>query len=178
MPRYAAFFSSINVGGNRLAMADLRWACEREGCENVETVVASGNLLFDFDERPSDGLEDMLGRMMAMRFEIDSFAAVRSGAEVRAAILGNPFATDGDAAKVHTLFLSGAVDPAAFALLQADQAGRGPERLGAGERCLFVDYPEGIGQSRLTNAFIERRLGVRGTARNLSSLARIAEKMG
>ena len=58
MPRYVAFFGSINVGGNRLTMADLRYAFEREGFENVETVVASGNVLFDFDERPTDGLED------------------------------------------------------------------------------------------------------------------------
>ena len=47
MPRYVAFFGSINVGGNRLTMADLRWAFEREVLGQVETVVASGNVLFD-----------------------------------------------------------------------------------------------------------------------------------
>ena len=62
MPRYVAFFGSINVGSNRLTMADLRWAFEREGFENVETIVASGNVLFDFDERPTDGLEELLDR--------------------------------------------------------------------------------------------------------------------
>jgi len=34
-----------------------------------------------------------------------------------------------------------------------------------------------VGSSKLTAAFIERRLGCRGTARNLRSLARIAERM-
>ena len=42
MTRYLALFGSINVGGNRLKMADLRYAFEREEFENVETVVASG----------------------------------------------------------------------------------------------------------------------------------------
>ena len=57
MPRYVAFFGSINVGGNRLTMADLRAAFEAEDFANVETVVASGNVLFDFPERPTRGLE-------------------------------------------------------------------------------------------------------------------------
>jgi uncharacterized protein (DUF1697 family) len=176
MPRYIAFFSSINVGSNRLTMADLRYAFEREEFENVETVVASGNVLFDYDERPSQGLEDLLGHMMAERFDIDSFAAVRSVAEVREAVEGNPFAA-AEADKVHTLFLSGEPDGEAFARLAADHGARGPERLAIGPRSLYIDFVNGVGQSRLTNAFVERRLGLRGTARNMRSLRRILEKM-
>jgi uncharacterized protein (DUF1697 family) len=176
MPRYIAFFASINVGGNRLSMADLRHACAREELEDVETVVASGNLLFSFDERPSDGLEDMLAHLMADRFDIESFAAVRSRDELAAAIAAEPFA-DGADNLVHTLFTERAVEPEAFARLVADYEGRGPERLASGERCLYVDYMAGAGNSRLTNGFIERRLGCRITARNRRSLARILAKM-
>jgi uncharacterized protein (DUF1697 family) len=176
MPRYIAFLGSINVGSNRLTMADLRYAFEREEFENVETVVASGNVLFDYDERPTQGLEDLLAHMMAERFDIETFAAVRNVAELREAVEGNPFAA-GDSARVHTLFLSGEPDGAAFARLAADHALRGPERLAMGPRSLYIDFVNGVGQSRLTNAFIERRLGVRGTARNMRSLRRILEKM-
>jgi uncharacterized protein (DUF1697 family) len=176
MPRYIAFLGSINVGSNRLTMADLRYAFEREEFENVETVVASGNVLFDYDERPTQGLEDLLAHMMAERFDIETFAAVRNVAELREAVEGNPFVA-GDPARVHTLFLSGEPDGAAFARLAADHALRGPERLAMGPRSLYIDFVNGVGQSRLTNAFIERRLGVRGTARNMRSLRRILEKM-
>lgn len=178
MTRYVALFGSINVGANRLTMADLRHACEREGLENVETVVASGNLLFDHEERPSDGLEDMLAHLLADRFDIDSFAAVRSHAELAQAVAGNPFRDDGEENLVHTLFLSGAVDDANFQALCAAYAGRGPERLASGDRALYIDYVEGVGGSRLTNGFIERRLGCLGTARSMRSLAKILEKMG
>ena len=178
MPRYIAFFGSLNVGSaNRVAMADLRHAFEREGLENVETVVASGNLLFDFEDRPTDGIEDMLAWVLSDRFDIESFAAVRSRDEVRQAIEDNPFVSNGDEGKVHTLFLSAQPDPAAFAKLQADHARRGPERLASGDRALYIDYIEGAGNSRLTNAFIERRLGCKGTARNVRSLRRILAKM-
>jgi uncharacterized protein (DUF1697 family) len=175
--RYLALFGSINVGGNRLTMADLRHAFEGEGFENVETVVASGNVLFDYDERPTAGLEEMLAHLLRDRFDIASFAAVRSREELAGAISGNPFAADGEENLVHTLFLSGAVDADNFAALTAAYAGRGPERLASGDRALYIDYVDGVGGSRLTNAFIERRLGCHGTARNIRSLARILAKM-
>ncbi|HEY6868931.1 MAG TPA: DUF1697 domain-containing protein [Novosphingobium sp.] len=177
MTRYIAFFGSINVGSNRLTMADLRHAFAREGFEHVETVVASGNVLFEFAARPSAGLEELFAFMMADRFDITSYVAVRSGPELAEAVAANPFPA-GDEAKVHVLFLSGEPDPAALARLVADHAPRGPERIVAGRRVLYIDYVDGVGRSRLTNAFIERRLGLRGTARNLRSLKRILAKLG
>ena len=177
MTRYVALFGSINVGGNRLTMADLRHAFEREGFENVETVVASGNVLFDYDERPSDGLEEMLAYLLQDRFDIASFAAVRNREDLDEAISGNPFAADGAENLVHTLFLSAPVDPANFAALSAAYAVRGPERIASGSRALYVDYVAGVAGSKLTNAFIERRLACRSTARNIRSLKRILAKM-
>ena len=79
MPRYLALFGSVNVGGNRLTMADLRAAFEGEGFANVETVVASGNVLFDHAERPDEGLEEKLGLMMRERFGMSSEHDIRAG---------------------------------------------------------------------------------------------------
>jgi len=175
--RYAAFLGSINVGGNRLSMAELRHALEREDFVNVETVVASGNVLFDHDERPTRGLEEKLEYVLRDRFDMRSIAAVRSRDEVAAAIADNPFGADGEPNLVHTMFLESDADPAQFRVLLADHEGRGPERMALGDRALYIDYVAGAGQSRLTAPFIERRLGRRGTARNLRSLARILAKM-
>ena len=177
MPRYAAFFASMNVGGNRLKMTDLRDALEREDLEDVETVVASGNVLFSFDERPSDGLSEMLAFIVKDHFGFDSFAAVRSKDEVQASIMDNPFHGDGEDKLVHTMFLDGEADPAQFNVLMAAYEGRGPERIALGDRCLYIDYVEGVGNSRLTGPFIPRKLDRRGTARNMASLKRILDKM-
>ena len=35
-------------------------------------------------------------------------------------------------------------------------------------------YPEGMGKSKLTNALIERKLGVAGTARNWNTVLKLA----
>ncbi len=177
MARYVAFFGSMNVGGNRLTMAELRHALEREDFEAVETVVASGNVLFDHEERPTQGLSEKLAYVVKERFGFDCMVAVRSRDEVAAAITDNPFAAQGDAAHVHTHFLECQPKAEDFARMQADYAARGPEPVALGDRALFVDYVDGVGTSKLTGAFIERRLGCRGTARNMRSLARILEKM-
>lgn len=167
MTRYVALFGSINVGGNRVTMADLRWAFEREGLTGLETVVASGNLLFDYDDRPLDGLEDLFAHVMLDRFDIKSFVAVRDRAAIVQAVEGNPFTGIGKDELVHTLFLE----------RQPDQAMRGLEKLAIGERSIYIDFVGSVAESKLTSAFIERRLGCRGTARNVRSIARILSKM-
>ena len=177
MTRYVALFGSINVGGNRVTMADLRWAFEREGLTGLETVVASGNLLFDYDERPLDGLEDLFAHVMLDRFDIRSFVAVRDRAAMAQAVEGNPFTGIGKDNLVHTLFLERQPDQAAFDKLAADQAVRGLEKLAIGERSIYIDFVSSVAESKLTSAFIERRLGCRGTARNVRSIARILSKM-
>lgn len=178
MPRYVALLGSINVGGNRLSMAELREAFEREGIENVETVIASGNVLFDHDDRPIEGLAEMLAWIVRDRFDIDSMVAVLDAAGLRSAVEDNPFTGDGADGHVHTVFLDGEVDPAQFRVLVEDHKGRGPERLALGPRSLYIDYAAGVAGSRLTGPFLERRLGRRGTARNVRSLARILAKLG
>lgn len=179
MPCYVALFGSINVGGNRLTMADLRAAFEAEGFTNVETVVASGNVLFDHEARPDRGLEEKLSHMMRQRFAMKNVVLVRSRDALAATIAENPFADngpeDGGEKFVHTLFLEGPVDPAGFARLMADH--RGAERIAAGTSALHIDYCAGVSESRLVGAFIERRLGLKGTARNLRSMKRILSKM-
>jgi uncharacterized protein (DUF1697 family) len=175
--RYVALFAGMNVEGNRLKMADLRYAFEREEFAEVETVVASGNVLFSFDERPTDGLEELFAHMMRDRFDMTSFVAVRTAEEVRAAIEDNPFSGVGDDAMVHTHFLARQPSAEQFAALVADHASRGPEKLAPGNRSLFVDYGSVVAGSRLTGAFMAKRLGCAGTARDMRSLARIFDKM-
>lgn len=177
MARYVALLGSINVGGNRLTMADLRAAFESEGFSRVETVVASGNVLFDHDARPTPGLEEKLAFLMQDRFDMDSAVMVRSRDELAAALADNPFAGQNDDKIVHSMFLTAQPTQEQFDGMLRAWEGRGPERMALGDRALFIDYGPGVGSSRLTGAFLERRLGCKGTARNLRSIARIIAKM-
>src|SRR6478609_5507325 len=122
MARYVALIGSINVGGNRLLMTDLREALEREDFANVETVVASGNVLFDHDERPTDGLGEKIGHILAERFDIASTVVVLSREELAQALAESPFA-DGEDKLVHVHFLTGQPTQEQFDRLLADHKG-------------------------------------------------------
>jgi uncharacterized protein (DUF1697 family) len=176
--RYVALLGSINVGGNQLKMAELRAALEDEGFANVATVVASGNVLFDHAKAADAKLEAQIAGIVKDRFGIDTFAAVRSAAELEASLAGSPFAGKGEDKFVHVHFLTGQPDRAAFDKLAEDHEGRGREKLAPGTRARHVDYVDGAGNSKLTGDFIARRLGCKGTARNLRSIRRIVEAMG
>ncbi len=178
MARYVALFGSINVGGNRLTMADLRAAFEAEGFADVETVVASGNVIFSHPARPTRGLEEKLTLMVDDRFDMRCAALVRSRDELAAAIEGNPFAGTNEDKFVHTMFLDGQPTAAQFDALASDQRpGVSSERLALGDRALHIDYGDGVADSKLTMRLIERRLEHKGTARNMRSIARIIAKL-
>ncbi len=174
--RYVALLGSINVGGNRLKMAELKAALEDEGFEDVETVVASGNVLFGHARAGDATLEQEIASIVKDRFGIDSFAAVRTRDELAAAIADNPFGQDSEAKYVHTIFLDGPLDRAAFEAFARTYDG--PERLAAGGREFFVDFAEGVARSRLEPAMKKAKVVKRrATARNLRSLQRILDRM-
>jgi uncharacterized protein (DUF1697 family) len=174
--QYVALLGSINVGGNRLKMADLREALEREEFEDVETVVASGNVLFSHDERPSEGLAEKIAYIVRDRFGIDSFAVVRSRDELAASIADNPFREDGEPKYVHTIFLDQPLDREAFEAFAKSYPGS--ERLAPGEREFFVDFTQGVGRSKLDPAMARAKvIKGRATARNVRSLQRMLDKL-
>lgn len=176
MTQYVALLGSINVGGNRLKMDELTAALEAEGFQNVTTVVASGNVLFERHKAPDAALEHQIAQVIKDRFGINSFAAVRSKAELRSALEDNPFAKDGEHKFVHTIFLAEPLDRDPFEAFA--KAYDGPERLAAGTREFYVDYAEGVGRSKLDPAMTKAKVvKCRATARNLRSIARMLEKM-
>ena len=175
--RFVALLASVNVGGNRIRMDALRAALGDAGFRDVETVTASGNVLFSAKDGVEDGPGEEIAAVVERHFGFRPFVAVRDAVELAAAIKGNPFAGTDEDKLVHTHFLEHQPARDAFERLLADHRDRGPERLALGDRALYIDFVEGVAGSKLTGAFIAKRIGCRGTARNMRSLARILERM-
>ncbi len=180
MARVLAMLGSINVGGNRIKMADLKAALEKAGLKDVVTVAASGNVILTDDRDPAM-LEIQLESLVQDSFGFKSCAMVRTADEVRAAIEENPFhgtgPQHGSDKMVHSIFLSQQPDKSAVDALIVEHTKKGSERLALGDRVLYLDYVHGVGVSDLSNKFLERRLKVKGTARNMNSLKNILSKM-
>ncbi|MEM7780970.1 MAG: DUF1697 domain-containing protein [Pseudomonadota bacterium] len=181
MQTYLALLGSINIGGNRIKMVDLKEALAKEGFTEVTTVAASGNVILTSDSKPAM-LETQLEGIVEREFGFKSCAMVRTKAQVESAIHDNPFhgtgPEHGSDKMVHSIFLSAQPSQEAFDALLEEHKNKGSERLALGDRVLFLDYVHGVGVSDLSSKFLERRLRVKGTARNMNSLKNILAKMG
>jgi uncharacterized protein (DUF1697 family) len=90
-------------------------------------------------------------------------------------IARNPFPDEAKRtpALLQVIALKTAPAKSAVAALQAAIVGR--EVIAAGPRHLYAMYPDGAGQSRLTAAVIDAKLGTRCTARNWNTVLKLAE---
>ena len=92
-----ALLGSINIGGNRIKMADLREKLSARGFGAVETVAASGNVILSSDE-DAQTLADDLAAFVEGEFGITGFVVVRSVDEAVALLAGEPASVIGGAA--------------------------------------------------------------------------------
>ena len=177
MPRYVALLASINVGGNQVKMADLKAALTACGLDNVSTVTASGNVIFDHAKAADAALAKLIGDCVQERFGFRTFAAVRTAEELRDAVKESPFRAESEDKFVHIHFLEKTLDKDAYAGLLTAHEGKGVEKFGPGSAHVHIDFVDGVGNSKVTRPFLEKHLGAMGTARNLRSLERIIEAM-
>lgn len=168
-----ALLRAVNVGGRAAPMADLRAMLADLGFDAARSLLQSGNLVFRGEARGA-ALEAELERAFEARFGFASDVLVRTGDEWRAVIEANP--QPGMAARdpAHLLVMPLKAPPAAEALAALAAWNKGPETILATGRELYIAYPDGVGRSKLTNAVIERHLGVRGTARNWNTALKLA----
>jgi uncharacterized protein (DUF1697 family) len=170
-----ALLRAVNVGGRSVAMAELRTMLAELGCGNPRTLLQSGNAVFALKLRTSPAaVEAKLEAEALRRFGMTVAFMLRSAAEWDAIIARNPFpaAAKNDPAHLLLMALKGA--PSAAAIKALRDGYNGPETIHVSGHDAYLIYPEGIGRSKLTNALIERRLGVAGTARNWNTVLKLA----
>jgi uncharacterized protein (DUF1697 family) len=171
---YIALLRAVNVTGyNRVSMSDLVRFAGDLGLAGARTLLQSGNIVFQAGRQPSDRLERLLETDAEARLRIKTEFFVRTAAEWRIIVDGNPFTAEAarDPGHLVVMFLKGA--PAASQARALQSAIKGRERAVLAGKQAYIVYPDGIGRSKLTNVAIERCLGVRGTARNWNTVMKL-----
>lgn len=170
---HIALFRAVNVGGRKATSAELRALAEELGLADARTLLQSGNLVFR-SARAGAELEAEIERAFVGRFGFASDVLTRTSAEWRAALAANPHAEMAERDPSHLVVVALKSAPGSDAVAALQAAIQGPETVAAAGRELFIAYPAGIGDSKLTNIVIERRLGVRGTVRNWNTATKLA----
>jgi uncharacterized protein (DUF1697 family) len=163
---YVALLRGVNLlGVSTMRMADLTAIASELGLASPRTYIASGNLLF-VDGRSEDELRSVLEERLERHLGRAVRVMLRTAAELGEVVGRNPF-PDSPGNRVQAFFLN---DPPP-ADLAAAARNLDDERIGLGAREVYVAYGEkGIGRSRLRIPVAES-----GTARNMNTVARLAE---
>ena len=175
---YIAFLRAINVGGNNIVKMDrLRKLFEGEGYTNVETFIASGNVIFDGTGKTGSverAIEAMLKE--ALGYEVSTF--VRTGAELRALAAHDAFtpAAVTKATRFNVAFLARPLDAKGKKALMALKSR--VEDFHVHGREIYWLSQVMQSESEISNAVFEKILGQRSTVRGISTVRKMAEKYG
>ena len=177
MVTYIALLRGINVGGRReVPMARLRAVHERLGHANVATYIQSGNVVFDAEEG-SDGLAEMIGAAIAAEFGFEVPVMIRSATELEAVVAAGPFTGEHfDPARVGVAFLDRV--PGTEERLQLDADAIRPDEFEIIGREVHFHCPNGFSKTKLTNTFLEKKLGAAATSRNWKTVSILREMAG
>ncbi len=173
--RHAALLRGINVGGrNSVSMSDLVATFTSLGCADVRTYIQSGNVVF----RAPAGVLRVLVKRVTERILTETGLTVpvmlRSAAELVAVSRGNPFLRKGAETKaLHVLFLRDA--PPARRIAELDPLRSPPDAFEVRGREVYLSCPNGMGRTKLTNDYFDRRLDTIGTGRNWNTVLKLCE---
>jgi len=178
MARFVSLFRGINVGGNKPVRMDaLKELHESQGLQRVETYIQSGNVVFTSEDAIPAQLSRQIEEAFEHKFGFLSKVMVRSADEFNMTIENNPFKDQPmkETKWVVAMFL--ASEPISTALEDIQKTYSGPEELHITGHEVYIYYPQGIGPSKLTNTFLEKKLKTMGTARNWNTVLRLQKMM-
>ena len=179
MTRVVALLRAVNVGGTKaVAMPALCKLLTGLGFTDVKSLLQSGNVVFGCSGSADAALESTLEAAVATGLGVQTAFFVRSAREWNAIVAANPYpdAARDDPSRFVVMTFKSAPAAKDVAALRAAIVGR--ETITAVGKQLYAIYPDGQGNSKLTNALIERKLGIPCTARNWNTVQKLAAAVG
>jgi uncharacterized protein (DUF1697 family) len=169
MTRFIVLLRGINVNGRSLPMAELRQAARDNGFPDCTTYIQSGNLILTA-EGDAAGVEVAIESLIHKSFGMKVEAIARSGADYARIAATNPFPD----VLPKFLHLGLTKQPlkadAAEALLAKAKHG---ERIVAAGGGLWIDFAQGVGDSKLTPVAMDKAAGSTLTARNWNTVQKL-----
>jgi uncharacterized protein (DUF1697 family) len=175
VPTWVGLLRGINVGGkNLLPMTDLTRLFEAAGCAGVQTYIQSGNVLFTASRARAEKLPGLIASGIADRFGYRVPVLLRTAAELGETIRQNPFLEAGAPEnRLHVLFLANQPDAGRVAAL--DPLRSPPDAYAVRGREIYLQCPNGVGRTKLTNAYFDSGLATISTGRNWRTVLKLFE---
>ena len=175
--RYVALLRAINVGGHVVKMDALRTHFTKMGFANVETFIASGNVLFDTRETDAQRLEERIAYELENTLGYPVATFLRTAAELAAIVRHEPFPRDVIDPDQHALyvgFLPG--KPSAACKTKVAALRTSVDELRIHKRELYWGCRTQFSASQLPGGILERTIGMPMTMRSITTVRKLAAK--
>jgi uncharacterized protein (DUF1697 family) len=164
--KYVAFLRAINVGGHVVKMDALKKLFEKMGFNNVETFIASGNVIFDAPKASEAKIEDALKK--ALGYEVRTF--LRTPAQ-----LAQIAEVNDDGGTLYVGFMAASASDEAKGKVKALCTGM-DELHADGMEVYWLCRGQKFSDSTITGARVEKALGQAATLRNITTVRKLAGK--
>lgn len=179
MIRYVALLRAINVGGHVVKMDALRKHFSSMGFANVETFIASGNVIFDAEESEVEALEERIAYELENRLGYAVATFLRTPAELAAVVRHRPFEAGVFDPGQHTLYIGFLPRKPAVDIARKIVALRTPvDEFHVHKRELYWGCRTRFSESAVSGALLERTIAMPMTLRNVSTVRKLAAKLG
>ena len=174
---YVALLRGINVGGkNKLPMPDLVALCTEAGGSAVQTYIQSGNVIFQADAEAAATLPAKLSTLITERFGCRVPIVLRSASQLDAVVRSNPYLTQGVPEEaLHVMFLAGLPSAAQAASLDSNRSA--PDMFAVRGSEIYLYLPNGVKDTKLTNAYFDAKLATVSTSRNWKTVTTLLALM-
>jgi uncharacterized protein (DUF1697 family) len=164
MTTAVSMLRGINVGGARkVPMEELRRCYESLGYTKVRTYIQSGNVVFDYRGTDSEPAARNLETELERRFGFKVAVIIRTSQEMHRIIENFPF-TRAEEEYAHVTFMS--TKPSGVPSEEIAKACGRAEKFMISGREVYLFCPNGYGRTKLSNAFLEKKLNLLATTRN------------
>ena len=173
MEKMIVLLRGINVGGNRrMKMADLHEACIAAGVTDIQTYIQSGNLIFS--AASPTVAETLIEGIVLKRFGFAVEAIARTAKQWATYAKGSPFAEPDERGNIVHLGLSKAKPAEGLAEALATRASHGETIVIQGD-AIWIDFKDGVRDTRLSPSFIDKATGSTVTMRNWHTVQKLAD---
>lgn len=173
--RYVALLRGIGPINPNMRNDKLRGVLEGLGFKNVQTVISSGNVLFESPSGDPEGLEAAIEQAWPKELGFTSTTIVRSLEKLQNLAASDPFKGIEDMlrSRLNVTFLK---KPAKTALNFPYQ-GRGYTVVAMGDRAVFTIIDTGATKTPDVMSWLEKQFGKEITTRTWKTFYRILKKM-
>jgi len=171
MKKFIVLLRGINVSGKKkIKMSDLKLLFKELSFTNVKTYIQSGNVIFSRKSTNKKTIRKNIEDKIENTFTYDVQVIIKTPSEFDSAIRNNPFlkSKKNDTDRIYFTFLSEI--PSTSNITKLREADYSPEEYIIDGNIIYIFCPNGYGQTKLNNNFIEKKLNVYEKTRNFNTV--------